>query len=85
MRFFYEPAIATSYGYFRCPKCAQSFVVGSPAIHRTDCSEEGYEAVDYYFGPKELARLKAGEAPGLAPRGLQPAFQAGQCFGVPAD
>lgn len=52
----YDPAHTLTYGYWTCPTCESSFYGGGVALHNNGCTEEGYSACVYHFGPEENTR-----------------------------
>jgi hypothetical protein len=53
MQIKYDAAHPLTYGYWVCEKCKSNFYGGGPARHNTGCTETGYSACAYHFGPNE--------------------------------
>ena len=54
----YDAEYALTYGYYNCPECYAKFFRLGSALHNRGCSQTDYSRSIYYFGPKQVEKVK---------------------------
>ena len=54
----FDPDYKMSYEIWRCPECEAIFFAGGKALHKENCSQEGYGGCSIIIGPTIVKKVK---------------------------